>query len=52
MQQADPNLVKITAAHSWVLNTQNPNRNMPNMILSVYLNENLLDCNENLALGK
>ena len=50
--QADLNLAKITTAHFWVLNTQNANRNMPNMILIAYLNENFTNCNENLAWGE
>ena len=50
--QADLNLVKITASHFWVLNTQNANENMPNMIPIAYLNKNFMDCNENLAWGK
>ena len=52
--QAELNLVKITTTHCWVgvLNTQNANRNMPNMIPTAYLNENFTDCKENLAWGK
>ena len=50
--QAKPNIVQMTASHFQVLNTQNVNKNMPNMILIAYLNENLPDCNENLAKGK
>ena len=50
--QANSNLVKITTTCFWVLNTQNANRNMPNMILIAYLNENLPNCNENFAWGK
>ena len=50
--QADPNLAKITAPHFQVLNTQNANQNMPNMIAIAYLNENFINCNENLAWGK
>ena len=50
--QADMNLVKITASHFQVLNTQNANQNMPNLILIAYLNENFTDCNQNLAWGK
>ena len=50
--QADQNLRNITVSHSWVLNTQNANKNMPTMFLIVYLNENLRYCNENLAWGK
>ena len=50
--QADPNLVKITASHFQVLNTQNANGNMPNMILIAYLNENFSNFNETLGLGK
>ena len=50
--QADLNLGKITASHFWVLNAQNANENMPNMIPIEYLNENFMDCNENLVWGK
>ena len=50
--QADLNLAKITATHFWVINTQNGNENIPNMIPIAYLNENFMDCNENLARGK
>ena len=50
--QADLNLGKLTASHLWVLNTQNANKNMPNMFPIAYLNENLRYCNENLAWGK
>ena len=50
--QADSNLVKITALHFWVLNTQNATKNMPNMIPVAYLKENFMDCNENLEWGK
>ena len=50
--QADLNLEKITASHSQVISTQNANKNMPNMIPIAYLNENLMDCNENFAWGK
>ena len=50
--QADSNSGKITASHSWVLNTKNANKNMPNMIPIAYLNENFMDYNENLAWGK
>ena len=50
--QADSNLWKITASHFWVLNAQNANENMPNMIPIVYVNENLMYCNENLAWGR
>ena len=46
------NLEKITTSHFGVLNTQNAYENMPNMIPIAYLNENLMDCNENLAWGK
>ena len=46
------NLRKLTASHFYVLITQNTNENMPNMFLTVYLNENLRYCNENLAWGK
>ena len=47
--QADMILVKITASHFQVLNTQNANQNMPNMIPIAYLNKNFINCNENLA---
>ena len=50
--QANPNLVKITASNFGVLNTQNANQNMPKLIPIAYLNENFIDCNENLAWGK
>ena len=50
--QANSNLVKITASHFQVLNTQNANENMPNMIPIAYLNENFTNCNENFAWGK
>ena len=50
--QADSNLEKITTSHSWVLNTQNANENMPNTIPIAYLNEKFMDCNEILAWGK
>ena len=50
--QADSNLRKITASHSQVQNTQNANKNMPNIFPIVYLNENLRYCNENLPRGK
>ena len=50
--QANLNLERITASHSWVLITQNANENMPNMIPIAYLNENLMDCNENFARDK
>ena len=50
--QADLNLEKITTSHFWVLNAQSANENMPNMIPIAYLNENFMDCNENLAWGK
>ena len=49
---ADSNLRKLTASHFQVLITQNANKNMPNMFLIVYLNENLRYCNENLVWGK
>ena len=49
---ADWNLGKITASHFEALITQNANENMPDMLLIVYLNENLRYCNENLAWGK
>ena len=50
--QADSNLAKITASHFQVVNTQNANENMGNMIPIAYLNENFIDCNENVAWGK
>ena len=50
--QANPNLARITTAHFQVLDTRNANRNMPNLIPIAYLNENMTDCNENLAWGK
>ena len=50
--QANANLGKLTASHFQVLNTQNANENMPNMIPIAYLNEILMDCNENQAQGK
>ena len=43
----DSNLRKLTTSHFQVLITQNVNKNMPNMFLIVYLNENLRYCNEN-----
>ena len=49
---ADPNLGKITTSHFKVLITQNAKENMPDMFRIVYVNENLRDCNENLAWGK
>ena len=49
---ANSNLRKLTASHFNALITQNANKNMPNMFLIVYLNENLRYCNENLAWGK
>ena len=49
---ADLDLVKITTSHLQVLNIQNANGHMPNMILIAYLNENLTNCNENLAWSK
>ena len=36
------NLGKLTASHFQVLNTQNANKNLPNMFLIVYLNENFI----------
>ena len=45
--QANLNLRKLTVSHFWVLITQNANKNIPNMFLIVYLNENLRYCNEN-----
>ena len=50
--QADLSLKKSTASHFQVLNTQNANKNMPNMFPIAYLSENLRYCNENLAWGK
>ena len=50
--QANLNLEKISTLHFQVLWAQNSNKNMPKMIPIVYLNENLMDCNENLAWGK
>ena len=50
--QADLNLRKLTTSHSNALNTQNANKNMPNMFPIAYLNENLRYCNKNLAWGK
>ena len=49
---ADLNLRKLTTSHFNALITQNANENMPNMFLTVYLNENLRYCYENLAWGK
>ena len=49
---ANLNLRKLTISHSTVLITQNANKNMPNMFLIVYLNENLRYCNEKFAWGK
>ena len=46
--QANLNLVKVTASHFWVLNTQKANLNMPNMIP---LHISTRNCNENLAWG-
>ena len=48
---ANLNLRKSTASHFQALITQNANKNIPNMFLIVYLNENLRYCNENLAWG-
>ena len=48
---ADLNLVKMTASHFWVLNTQNANQNMPDMIPIAHLNENFTNCDENLEWG-
>ena len=45
MLPADQNLRKLTASHFKI--TQNSNENMPNMVLIVYLNENLRYYNEN-----
>ena len=50
--QAESNLEKITTSHFWVQNSQNANENMQTMIPIAYLNENFMDCNENLAWGK
>ena len=50
--QADLNLGKLTASDFWVLNTQNANKNMPDMFPIAYLNENLRYCNQNSAWGK
>ena len=50
--QAILNLGKLTTSHIQVLNTQNANRNMPNIFPIAYLNQNLRYCNENLAWGK
>ena len=47
--QTNSNLRKLTASHFNALNTQNANKNMPNMFLIVYLNETLRYCNKNLA---
>ena len=44
---ADSNLGKITPSHFKVLITQNANKNMPDLLPIVYLNENLRYCNEN-----
>ena len=44
---ANSNLRKLTASHFKVLITQNANKNMPNIFLIVYLNENYRYCNEN-----
>ena len=41
------NLRKLTDSHFQVLIAQNANKNMPNMFLIVYLNENLRYSNEN-----
>ena len=49
---ANSNLRKLTTSHFYALITQNANKNMANMFLIVYLNENLRYCNENLAWGK
>ena len=50
--QAKSNLEKISIPHFQVLNSQNANKNMPNMFPIAYLNENLMKCNEDLAWGK
>ena len=47
--QADLNLEKITTTHFQVLNAQHANKNMPNKIPIAYLNENFMDCTENLG---
>ena len=44
---ADSNLVKLTASHFKALIAQNANENMPDMFPIVYLNENLINWNEN-----
>ena len=45
--QANLNFEKIVVSHCWVLNAQNSKKNMPNMIPIMYLNDNLMDYNEN-----
>ena len=50
--QADSNLAKITPPQFQVLITQNANESMPNMVAIAILNENFIDCYENLAWGK
>ena len=50
--QADLNLAKIIPTYFGVINTQNPNENMPNMIPIAYVNKNFMDDNEILAWGK
>ena len=50
--QADSNLEEITSSHFQLLNAQNANENMPNMIPIAYVNENMMDCNENVEWGK
>ena len=52
VMQADLNLGKLTASHSQELNTQNANKNIPDMFPIAYLNENLRYCNENSSWGK
>ena len=43
---ANCQLLKLTASHFWVLNTENANENMPNMILIAWWNENEAVFNE------
>ena len=52
--QADPNLEKITASHFQGLGKYPKCKleHAKNMIAIAYLNENFMDCNENLAWGK
>ena len=49
---ADSNLWNLTTSHYYDLIMKNANKNMPNMVPILYLNENLRYCNENLAWGK